>query len=318
MERASWKKTCPLDFDQVTKAVKALKEYTSKTRDKNQGLLEEHNVIQIQILFHRIPTVKNKTVYIDIPHSLYPQGTEICMITRDTGGNDAEKTVEKWQKIFSKRGVDRITKIMPLRELKLDYGSFDAKRRLLTMYDLFLCEDMIAHRMQGLLGKTFIGCKKHPWPVKIYGNYVKDDLDEVLNQTRWITTGNGSCSLVTAAKTNFSLEQIVENIMACAVGIARFTPRGWNNVRALHIRTDNSIALPVYYNDCPVNIADLDFTELRFLRRQNEISVNKQRILNLIGSKKINRKRPKFGYKMRGARAKMVAGKKSSEDGDDL
>lgn len=314
MDKMNWKKTCPLDLDQVTQAVKALKQYISKTEDKDgKNLLQEHSVVQVQILVHRIPAVKNKTVYIDLPHSLYPKGTEICLITRDTGGNDAERTTEKWKKTFTKRGVDRITKIMPLRELKLDYGSYDAKRRLLTMYNLFLCEDTISHRMEGLLGKTFYSCKKNPWPVKMHAKTMKDEIEEVVTHTRWILTGDGSCSLITAAKTSFSLEQIVENIMACAVGIARFIPRGWNNVRALHIRTDNSIALPVYYNDCPVNIDDLDFTELRFLKHQKEVSINKQRLLNLIGSKKINRKRPMFGYKMQKEKAKR---KRVEENGD--
>ena len=41
-------------------------------------------------------------------------------------------------------------------------------------------------------------------------------------------------------------KQLVENIMASVQGMTEDIFRGWENVKALYIKTDKSIALPMY------------------------------------------------------------------------
>ena len=51
---------------------------------------------------------------------------------------------------------------------------------------------------------------------------------------------------MTVANTHMSLEQIVENTMAAVQSVTAKIPMGWNNLKALYIRTDESVSLPVH------------------------------------------------------------------------
>ena len=50
--------------------------------------------------------------------------------------------------------------IIPLKQVKLEYQPFEAKRNLSNMYDKFLVDDRIARLLPGLLGKNFYGRKR--------------------------------------------------------------------------------------------------------------------------------------------------------------
>jgi ribosome biogenesis protein UTP30 len=41
-------------------------------------------------------------------------------------------------------------------------------------------------------------------------------------------------------------EQVVDNVMACTPALNEYIPRGWDNVKSVHIKTTRSLALPVY------------------------------------------------------------------------
>nr|XP_039265098.1 ribosomal L1 domain-containing protein 1-like [Styela clava]XP_039265099.1 ribosomal L1 domain-containing protein 1-like [Styela clava] len=280
----SWKTTCPLDKGQVTKAVKALKEYIAKAQKKEneKALLEEHNCIQLQVTLHKIPAVKEKSVYIKLPHELY-KDSEICLFTPDFDEDDAEKSEEYYKNLLNEKGISAITKFMPIRQVRLDYRQYESRRKLVDMYDLFLCDKSISHRLPKLLGKYLFEKRKHPWPVDIECDDLRKEISDVIGNTRWFMSGNGSSSIMTAGKMTFSVSQIVDNIMACAVEVAKSAPRGWNNVCSLNIKTDNSLGLPVYYNDNHEDIRDMDMGELEYLRDCKRRREQKKAMWNMVG-----------------------------------
>lgn len=51
--------------------------------------------------------------------------------------------------------------IVPLKALKLEYKSFEAKRNLANMYDLFLADARIIRLLPPYLGKAFYGRKRY-------------------------------------------------------------------------------------------------------------------------------------------------------------
>jgi ribosome biogenesis protein UTP30 len=56
----------------------------------------------------------------------------------------------------------------------------------------------------------------------------------------------GLDGLCRAARNSFTAEQCAENIAAVIEGALEHIPRKWSNVQALHLRTAESAALPIY------------------------------------------------------------------------
>jgi ribosome biogenesis protein UTP30 len=56
----------------------------------------------------------------------------------------------------------------------------------------------------------------------------------------------GTCSSVTVANAEQPAADVVENVIAAAEKIASRTPGEWSNVKALHLRSTNSVSLPIY------------------------------------------------------------------------
>lgn len=50
--------------------------------------------------------------------------------------------------------------VIPYKCLVLEYQPYEAKRNLSNMYDIFLADDRITHRLPTLLGKNFLARKK--------------------------------------------------------------------------------------------------------------------------------------------------------------
>ena len=58
--------------------------------------------------------------------------------------------------------------------------------------------------------------------------------------------GFGTALGIRSARLSFDENQIVENIMAIIEGAGEKVPRKWKNIQAMHIKTPNSVALPIY------------------------------------------------------------------------
>ena len=41
-------------------------------------------------------------------------------------------------------------------------------------------------------------------------------------------------------------EQLIANVIAAVAEIAKIVPRGWSNVQSVHLKTSESVALPLY------------------------------------------------------------------------
>jgi ribosome biogenesis protein UTP30 len=56
----------------------------------------------------------------------------------------------------------------------------------------------------------------------------------------------GTCSVVKVARVSQAREEIVENVKAVVEGVAQQIPKKWTNIRALFLKTLESVALPLY------------------------------------------------------------------------
>lgn len=90
---------------------------------------------------------------------------ETCLIVKDIDKKDRdyEKTIRKYEKIIKDSQLDSIVKkVMPLKQLNLEFRPFETKRTLSTSFDLFLADKTLYEILfnGSKLGKEFRKRKK--------------------------------------------------------------------------------------------------------------------------------------------------------------
>ncbi|ORX74684.1 ribosomal protein L1, partial [Linderina pennispora] len=142
-------------------------------------------------------------------------------------------------------GVPQIKEVISIKKLKHDHKAYEAKRRVLTSYDLFLTDDRILNSLPKALGTKFFQRKKLPFPVNLDASDLKKELSKAIGSTFYSPT-TGTTSVVRVGSTEMTADQLAENIECAVEAIAARVPKGWKNVQSLHIKTGKSLALPIY------------------------------------------------------------------------
>ncbi|CAH3036876.1 unnamed protein product [Porites lobata] len=225
-----------LERKQVELAIPALMKHTDQKKGKQLHLLSDHDTILLILSLKKIPNPDKKPRKILLPHSLYSDDVEVCLFTKEESS--------KAKEMLKAKGVN-VKKVVSLTKLRKNYHSFEAKRQLCSLYDVFVCDEAIYHFLPRLLGKTFYSRKKFPVPVDLKKTNLNKELDKVLHCSL-LSLGHGPCSALKVAHTGQSVEEAVENVVAAVSEIARIVPRGWNNIQSLNLKTTDSISLPIY------------------------------------------------------------------------
>ncbi|XP_067912347.1 ribosomal L1 domain-containing protein 1 [Heterodontus francisci] len=234
-----------LDSEQVAKAVKALQAYVKKSRNDTKVFLNEDENIMLNVTVWKIPE-QEKTIKITLPHGIRLETMEVCLFTKDEPNMTADQTERFYKKLLSKHGIEKITQIIPYKVLKTEYKPYEAKRRLLSRFDLFLADDRIRRLLPSHLGKHFYNSKKAPLSVKLSSKNLAKDLNKRIQGTILPVNKKGSCYASRVAHTGMKLQEAVENVTAAVSVIAEKLPKQWENVKILHLKTPTSVALPIY------------------------------------------------------------------------
>jgi len=106
-----------------------------------------------------------------------------------------------------------------------------------------------------LLGNSFFRKKKQPLPIEVANSStgLRINIARARDSTQ-LFLGDGPCSMVKFAHTGMEEAEIVDNLMAAAAGVAQRVPGKWDNIQAIHIKTHESVALPIY-NSMPTYAA---------------------------------------------------------------
>lgn len=168
----------------------------------------------------------------------------------------------------------RITKIIDIKKLEAKYFSFESKRQLRDSYDLFLADDRIVTYLPKLLGKTFYTTTaKRPIPIRLEASKPKGSKNAALPSTKPRKEPSDTKAIAAPPLLAKEIERTLSTAQinlfpstttAVRVGLASFTPEqlaanieavmaslagqlvGWKNVRAVHVKGPNTMALPIW------------------------------------------------------------------------
>ena len=98
-----------------------------------------------------------------MPQCSIPEPRDVCLIVKDLEKGikpDHEPTLNHFNEILADKGIDNITQVISLRELKVEYKEYEAKNSLCQKFDIFLIDDRILRLVPKFLGKRFYSKKR--------------------------------------------------------------------------------------------------------------------------------------------------------------
>ena len=209
---------------------------------------------------------------IALPHSLYTSpSTSICLITPEPQRLFKDAIAHP---SFPTHVSKCITRVIDLKKLEAKYYSFESKRQLRDSFDLFLSDDRIITYLSKILGATFYKTtSKRPIPVLLEAPKTKQrenaalpsakarknpsDLKSVAAPSvlakeieRTLSTAQvhispSTTTSVRVGNATFNPQQLAENIEAVVNGLVGKLV-AWRNIRAVHIKGPNTMALPIW------------------------------------------------------------------------
>lgn len=219
-----------------------------KVSNKKSDILEERQKIHLQVSMKKIPNLPEQTISIKLPNGLLTADTDVCLFVKDLDkkSREFELSEEHFSDMLLEKGVNCVRKVIPVKELKLEYKPYEAKRNLSNEFDVFLADSRIIRLLPSLLGKNFYGRKRNPIQVDLEAKDLKEEISKAVNNTRCILKNRGSSCLVTVGHSDMTRDQIVENVLKTVEQLAQKFPGGPNNIRSLHIKTTSSTSIPFY------------------------------------------------------------------------
>ncbi|NXN78064.1 RL1D1 protein, partial [Bombycilla garrulus] len=238
---------------QVKQAVEALVAFARSKAKGDVLLLNENENVYLLVTVWKIPQVP-KIIRIPLPHGIRPETAEVCLFTKDEPNLSAEQTENMYVKLLLRNGIRSISRIISYKTLRKEYKMYEAKRRLLNSFDLFLSDDRIRRLLPSHLGKHFYAMKKAPLSVNLKAKDLAKELKKHIGGTI-LPVNNKGCSYTTRiGHTGMKVDEIVDNVIEAARVIGDKLPKKWKNVKILHLKTLKSVALPIF----TANISNLD------------------------------------------------------------
>lgn len=237
-----------LDRGQVKKAVQALQAFLKTKSTSSSLFLDDTQQISLLFTFWKVPK-EAQTIRIPLPHGQRPDTEEVCLFTRDEPKMTSEQTQRFYKKLLEERGVKNITEIIPYKVLRTEYKPFEAKRRLLGNFDMFLSDDRIRRLLPSHLGKHFYQRKREPLCVNLQSKQLARDIQKVIQGTNVKVTNKGCCCMARVAHSGMTADEVTENIEAAVqTVVAKLRMKG-PVMKLIHLKSQTSVALPIYTSE---------------------------------------------------------------------
>ncbi|CAG04493.1 unnamed protein product, partial [Tetraodon nigroviridis] len=222
----------------VKKAVQALQAFMkSQTKSSRQPLLSDDSQ-QLGLLFTlwRVPR-QSQTIRIPLPHKHRSDTDEVCLFTRDEPQMSPEQTQRFYKRLLQEKGVKNITEIIPYKVLKTEYKPFEAKRRLLGNFDMFLSDDRIRRLLPSHLGKHFYDRKKEPLCVNLQSKNVAREVERLVQGTSLKVTKKGCCCMARVGHSGMTADEVTENVEAAVKTVMEKIRMKGPVMKVIHIKS---------------------------------------------------------------------------------
>ncbi|XP_058068177.1 putative ribosome biogenesis protein C8F11.04 [Magnolia sinica] len=228
----------------IGRAVDALiKWIKSQPKHGKAQLLEHEEFFYLTLTLKKIPSNPRTNPYkILLPNPVLPSPLEICLIIDDRSRSGL--TSESAKKKIDSESIP-ISKVLKITKLKSDYRPFEAKRQLCGSYDLFFTDKRVVPVLPRLLGKQFFKKKKIPIPIDLRHKNWKEQIEQACGSAL-LYLRTGTCCTLKVGKLSMGRDEVVENVVAAIAGAVEVVPKKWANVRSFHLRSLDSLALPIY------------------------------------------------------------------------
>lgn len=144
-----------------------------------------------------------------------------------------------------------VTKVVGVEKLKKKYKSYESKRLLAEAHDIFLADDRVVTMLPKILGNSFYKkTSKVPIPIVLNGKdtpeQVEKEVKKALSST-YLHLQPAASTSIRVAMSSFTPEQVMENVVAAMDDLTeKRIPGGWRNLKAVHIKSPDSAALPIW------------------------------------------------------------------------
>lgn len=229
----------------VKKAVQALQAFLKTTSASKSLLLEASQPISLLFTLWRIPK-KAQTIRIPLPNAQRTDTDEVCLFVRDEPKMTSEQTQRFYKRLLEENGVKGIAEIIPYNTLKKEYKPYEAKRRLLNNFDVFISDDRIRRLLPSHLGKHFYERKKVPLCVNMKSKNVAKEIQKVVQGSNLKVTNKGSCCMARVGHSDMTAEELTENIEAAVKTVAAKIRMKEPVIKIIHVKSQSSVALPIY------------------------------------------------------------------------
>ncbi|XP_074136698.1 ribosomal L1 domain-containing protein 1-like [Sminthopsis crassicaudata] len=231
--------------EQIKKAIQSLLEYIKKEKKSNTLLLNENENVFLMVTLWKIPP-NGKEIKIPLPHGIRPDIKDVCLFTKDESNLTSEQTENFYKQLLKKKGITSITEVIPYTRLKQEYKPYEAKRRLLSNFDLFLADERIRRLLPSHIGKQFYRRKRVPLSVDLTTQNLSEHINRIIQGTTLTVTNHGCCNTARVGHTGMSADHLVENVIAVVDVLSEKLPEKWESVKILHLKTEKSPSLPIF------------------------------------------------------------------------
>ena len=229
-----------MSFDlhkQVEQAFEVLQKLTKKEDD--ELIAEDPNVTLIFKLWENYNSKNQYPETITLRHELYADSTlRVVIITKDPH--------DEWKEKIRDIDFDFPVKTYSVKKFGDRFRLTHDARQLLKDSRCILADSRIAHVLNDRLGKEFYDKKRIPILVNLQGEDIKTPIENALKCAPYILPKDTKFA-APIGKMSWSKEDIADN--ACDVINGVFEKIGKDKVATVHIRTPESMTIPVYAAD---------------------------------------------------------------------
>ncbi|XP_059620066.1 ribosomal L1 domain-containing protein CG13096 [Phlebotomus argentipes] len=237
----------------ILKAVEGMQKCLQEKQKSKKSMLDVDFKYSLQVGVFKIPKGDGKLSKVLLPHSLINDTDEVCLFVKDLRRGtkiDYEPTKEHFEEVLRVAGVSRINRVIPINELKKEYGPYEAKLKLAQSFDVFLADSRIYNRVMPLVGKHFLKRKKLPIALKMDCEDLEESVAKALRFTIYRQSNAGNVMSIDVGKHSMSKEAITDNIVALVEQLKTQLPGGWENIKSIYVKPakDEPLSIPLYLN----------------------------------------------------------------------